>query len=385
MFDASGFVPLEAALAVAVTAGWRYVLKDERLTLRRSTAAVDLPLVRRRLNGTRQAVESCILHQAARTRLDGQKPSLLVIELERPSPALLGDSLRLLEHLGLDQPFVLVGEGPRCFVHLPSAAITSWVLLQQPAIERSVEYRSSFTAANRLVFKALLYGSPGAARSWSGMSIAAWPNATALAKDLGLTVPTVTRALAAFRLRGWLRWARGSDVSWTGLAEALQDWVARARVERRELVPAMPAQQLSAGHQALLTWLRQRSLPGLAVTGAHALREHGCSDIGDLREPVIVRLDSDSTAALHTHGLVPCPLAQARLLVVPSQRSDLVPSLRRRGLPIVDYLQAAMDVAADPLSADLAHRATAEMLLATGGASAPTAPTLPQPSAARPG
>lgn len=331
--------------------------------VRRKTQSPMPVIVRRMAAPTRYLVESAIVHAAAEQRLTG--PSALVLSVTKLVPKMLDRIETLLDQAAVN--VAVISDAGGAWINLPEVGIRKEVSdhAEHSAVHEEKERRFDFSEATAWIIKVLLLSRLRDRPRWWGGYRGPIRTGSELAERAGVSPSMVSHVFDLLRSRSLLRADRSDEISISRPQALLDLWMSQARHRIPRSIPVRPLYGNSPSQSGdILDWLaskwRSGDAPGWAVNGWLACHLHETGFVTDLdKRPVSIACLSDHQALLSAWGLMRCDERDAMLLIQPAQAprsikggisTDNQPgsAVVAHALPVVDVIQAAVDVAHDP-------------------------------------
>ncbi|MDD5309660.1 MAG: hypothetical protein PHU25_20265 [Deltaproteobacteria bacterium] len=251
-----------------------------------------------------------------------------------------------IERLAGDVSWMLVT--PQGSHHLELKAKTGLVVVERtaepgPQPQRPISRKGSlFSDLNRWMLKLLILRHAPKSR-WPGHR-GKIPNPTHLGRIAGVSVETAHQFVRAFAERDFLR-AESGDLKLVRVREMLEAWLA----EERRVSPAWThARSIDGGPFDLERALASRPQGMVALGGFEACRRHGLLHTTP-GVPLVLSAEA-LPAVVAAWDLGFCGQQEAQVMIAePRHRASVFRAVGLiDGLPVVDILQAALDVAPMP-------------------------------------
>ncbi len=324
-----------------------------------------IPMSIRRLAApSRYLIESAILHAAAEQHLDGL--SLVILSVPKLVPKMLDRVDALLG--GSRVNAAVISDVGGAWIRCPDLGIS----LDEKGDPRQVmapdekEHRLEFPDSTAWMIKVLLLSRLQNHPLWWGGYRGQIRTGAELAELAGVSPSMVSHLFDLLRSRSWLRADRGDEIVITRPRALLEAWLSQAQQRLSRSIPVRPLYG-AAPNQAgdILDWLAGRRQQGQgphawAVNGWRACHLHGVGFVTDIdQRRISITCLGDHQGLMKSWELMRCDDRDA-MFVLQSTRSPrsitggIVPGLMdgatavASSLPVVDVIQAALDVASDP-------------------------------------
>jgi len=320
--------------------------------------------IRRLAAPTRYLLESAILHAAAEQRLEG--PSLVILSASKLVPRMLDRVRGLLGGAGVNA--AIISDAGGAWIRCPDLGITRDEKDEPGRVAENddKEQRLEFSDATAWMLKVLLLSRlQGHPRWWGGYRGRIRTGAE-LAERAGVSPSMVSHLFDLLRGRSWLRVDRSDEIVITRPRALLDAWLSQARHRQPRSIPVRPLYG-TAPTQAgdILDWLagkwqQHQSNQVWAVNGWMAcnLQETGFVTDIDQRHVSIACL-GDHQSLITAWELMRCDERDAMFVIQPSGSPRSITggivhgpldaaTVVASSLPVVDVIQAALDVAPDP-------------------------------------
>jgi hypothetical protein len=324
-----------------------------------------IPLSMRRLAApTRYLLESSIVHAAAEQRLGG--PSLVLLSVSKLVPKMLDRIDALLGTTPVNA--AVISDAGGAWIRLPDCGLN---LVEKDAPGRITasadrERRFEFPDASAWILKVLLLSRLRKHPRWWGGYRGPIRTGAELAERAGVSPSMVSHVFDLLRSRSWLHAERLDEIAISRPRALLEMWLSQARHRTLRSIPVRPLYGTVPGQAGdILHWLagkghQPQGNATWAVSGWMACSLHETGFVTDLdQRRVSIACLGDHQPLIAAWDLMRCEERDAMFVIQPSllPRSItggiahiplggspvIVPSL-----PVVDVIQAAMDVAADP-------------------------------------
>lgn len=351
---------IERQSGLHATIQWTLSQTNQTLTHPGIQGPWQRPLINiRRVAPSCYPIEAAVVHAAASLAVDpGIRIQLVHV------PALPADLIPRLT--ALLQPFqnpklavAVVSDAGGAYLHLPPWQVQGvWPDDAQAAPTTPAQPADwSYTDASQWALKLLLLGplqqslwwQPPA--SWDGW-VRSGPD---LAREAGITPPSAYNIIRGLTQMDWIAHRRGLPIRLTRPEHLLADWLLVARRNRRVRIPVRPLFQRRPADDGPLIWVVRLAsqLPTTtpwAVGGWAACMQHQVDISTDAGAyPVHLAVAGDQTEILNRLECAVCEPAQAIAhLEVRTRRHAFQGVVVKAGIPTVDLVQAALDVASDP-------------------------------------
>lgn len=253
---------------------------------------------------------------------------------------------RFMAELAPDVGWGLVDEHEQLRLEVPTLGLSVRHAGTSPLSEARSTTANLFTDLNRWLLKVLLLRT-SPEDSWGGpRDDVLVRNPTELHRIAGVSLEKSHRFARTFEAADFLRRTReGLRLVRTDVL--LAQWLADESVRPKRRLPVRSLFRGEAELTELIAPLEQRRRR-YAVGGFAA-----CALLGVARTPrreIDLHVEDRAGWVMEIADLQPCDERDAALYIIPSRypESVLRGVVTRRGLPVVDELQAALDVAADP-------------------------------------
>jgi hypothetical protein len=324
-----------------------------------------VPIVVRRVAApTRYLIESAIVHAAAEQRLSG--PCIILISVTKLAPKMLDRIEALLASTVVNA--AVVSDAGGAWIRLPHFGISTQVNDQtaRMAVREDKERRFDFPDAAAWIIKSLLLAKLKDHPRWWGGYRGLIRTGSELAERAGVSPSMVSHVFERLRSRSFLRTERSDEIAISRPRALLELWMSQARhriprsISVRPLYGNVPKLTGDILDWLANKWLHSDGAADWAVNGWMACHLHETGFVTDLasRRVSIVGL-GDHQSLISAWGLMRCDERDAMLTIQPASapRSikggifvDKLPGSGpvARSLPVVDIIQAAVDVAHDP-------------------------------------
>jgi hypothetical protein len=320
--------------------------------------------MRRLAAPTRFLLESAILHAAAEQRLEG--PSLVILSVSKLVPRMLDRVQDLLD--GAEVHAAVISDAGGAWIRCPALGIVTDAKDEPGRVSENddKERRLEFPDATAWMLKVLLLSRLQNHPRWWGGYRGRIRTGAELAERAGVSPSMVSHLFDLLRSRSWLRVDRSDEIVITRPRALLEAWLSQARHRLPRSIPVRPlygAAPTQAGD--ILDWLagmwqQRQGNRAWAVNGWMAcnLQETGFVTDIDQRRVSITCL-GDHQALMKAWELIRCDERDAMFVIQPSASPRSISGGIVHGLvdssavvapslPVVDVIQAALDVAPDP-------------------------------------
>jgi hypothetical protein len=313
----------------------------------------------RRVAPSRYQIEAAVAHAILTQATDDQASIRLVHVPVLPADIRERLDALLAARMGADPAIAVVSDGGGAYLRLaPWNVATDWPDdASDAALMPASSAPWSYTDASQWVLKLLLLGPLRqnlwwqAPDHWDGM-LRSGPE---IARVSGITVPSAYDMLERLRQTGWIAHRRGLPIRLTRPEHILADWLLVARRARPGRLPIKPLFPRGADDADQIAWLARLAsrLPATtpwALTSWAACQLHHVDISTDASAyPVTIAAAGDQVEILSRLECSACEPGDAVAYL------DLRPGkhafrgvVRHGGVPVVDLVQAALDVASDP-------------------------------------
>jgi len=328
--------------------------------------------IRRMAAPTRYLLESALLHAAAQQRLEG--PSLVILSVSKLVTRMLDRVPHLLGGAGVNA--AIISDAGGAWIQCPALGITREEKDEPGRMAENddddddddddKERRLEFPDATAWTLKVLLLSRLQGHPRWWGAYRGRIRTGAELAERAGVSPSMVSQLFDLLRSRCWLRVDRANEIVITRPRALLEAWLSQARHRPPRSIPVRPLYGSVPGQAGeILDWLagRWRSGQGAhvwAVNGWTACHIHETGFVTDLdQRRVSIACLGDHRGLISSWELMRCDERDAMFVIQPSRMPRSISggivhdprgasTVVASSLPVVDVIQAALDVAPDP-------------------------------------